>query len=67
MNKVNAELSEKITEVGRLQMELNRRENEKTDEIVENLKRVIAALEKENNNLKVNKYITYIYIYLYFC
>ncbi|XP_052193410.1 golgin candidate 4 [Diospyros lotus] len=55
MNKVNAELSEKITEVGRLQMELNRRENEKTDEIAENLKRVIAALEKENNNLKMEK------------
>ncbi|CAL5339957.1 unnamed protein product [Camellia sinensis] len=52
MNKIRDELNEKISEVRRLQIELTRRENAETDDIAEGLKRVIATLEKENNNLK---------------
>ncbi|KAI8021282.1 Golgin candidate 4 [Camellia lanceoleosa] len=55
MNKIREELNEKISEVRRLQIELTRRENAETDDIAEGLKRVIATLEKENNNLKMEK------------
>ncbi|KAI8031736.1 hypothetical protein LOK49_LG01G00717 [Camellia lanceoleosa] len=55
MNKIRDELNEKISEVRRLQMELTRRENAETDDIADGLKRVIATLEKENNNLKSDK------------
>ncbi|XP_028061606.1 golgin candidate 4-like isoform X2 [Camellia sinensis] len=55
MNKIRDELNEKISEVRRLQIELTRRENAETDDIAEGLKRVIATLEKENNNLKMEK------------
>ncbi|XP_028104394.1 FACT complex subunit Ssrp1-like, partial [Camellia sinensis] len=52
MNKIRDELNEKISEVRRLQIELTRRENAETNDIADGLKRVIATLEKENNNLK---------------
>ncbi|CAL5400934.1 unnamed protein product [Camellia sinensis] len=55
MNKIRDELNEKISEVRRLQIELTRRENGETDDIAEGLKRVIATLENENNNLKMEK------------
>ncbi|KAI8022679.1 Golgin candidate 3 [Camellia lanceoleosa] len=48
-------LNEKISEVRRLQMELNRRDNIEADDTAEGLKRVIATLEKENNSLKMAK------------
>ncbi|XP_022770506.1 golgin candidate 4-like isoform X2 [Durio zibethinus] len=53
--KIRNELNEKIIEIRRLQMELNRREDESADDTLENLKRVIATLEKENTHLKMEK------------
>lgn len=53
MSVLRNELGEKISEIQRLQMELNRREDEGTDDVLESLKRVIASLEKENSSLKV--------------
>ncbi|KAI8010595.1 Golgin candidate 3, partial [Camellia lanceoleosa] len=44
-----------LIKVRRLQMELNRRDNIEADDTAEGLKRVIAALEKENNSLKMAK------------
>lgn len=38
-------------------MELNRREDGDANDVVENLKRVVATLEKENNSLKVNNFV----------
>ncbi|CAL5371727.1 unnamed protein product [Camellia sinensis] len=55
MNKIRDELNEKISKVRRLQIELTRRENAETDDIADCLKKVIATLEKENNNLKSDK------------
>lgn len=57
MSKIHGELNEKISEIRRLQMELSRRGDEDSDGVVKDLKRVIAALEKENTNLKVNTLI----------
>lgn len=54
MSKIHAELNEKISAVRRLQMELSRREDE-GDDIVENLKKSIASLERENASLKMEK------------
>lgn len=51
------ELNGKLSELRRLQMELNRREDEDANDVVENLKRVVATLEKENNSLKVNNFV----------
>lgn len=45
-------MNEKISEIRRLQTELNRREDEGADDI-ENLKSSITTLEKENASLKV--------------
>lgn len=53
MSVLRNELGEKISEIKRLQMELNRREDEGTDDVLESLKRVIASLEMENSSLKV--------------
>lgn len=53
MSKIHDELNEKISAVRRLQMELNRRDDE-GDDILENLKKSIAALERENASLKVS-------------
>lgn len=46
-------MSEKLSEINRLQLELNRREDEDADDISETLKGAVATLEMENNNLKV--------------
>ncbi|KAM7508610.1 hypothetical protein LguiA_019063 [Lonicera macranthoides] len=54
MNKIHNELNKKISETKRLEMELSKRNNAETDD-VENLKRAIATLEKENNNLKMER------------
>ncbi|PON56774.1 Golgin candidate [Trema orientale] len=55
MSKIHDELNEKISAVKRLQMELNRREDEGADAVMENMKRSIATLEKENARLKMEK------------
>ncbi|KAL3517227.1 hypothetical protein ACH5RR_024129 [Cinchona calisaya] len=55
MTKVHDELSQKISVIRRLQMELHRRDNDGTDNIVENLKTAISNLEKENKDLKIKK------------
>ncbi|XVF73109.1 hypothetical protein PTKIN_Ptkin12aG0175100 [Pterospermum kingtungense] len=55
LSKIRNELNEKVIEIRRLQMELNRREDESADDTLENLKRVIATLEKENTHLKKQK------------
>ncbi|KAI8545037.1 hypothetical protein RHMOL_Rhmol07G0012100 [Rhododendron molle] len=56
MNEIHDELNQKIAEVRRLQMEFNKRETaEADDDIAEGLKRVIASLEKENYDLKMEK------------
>ncbi|XP_059651321.1 golgin candidate 4-like isoform X5 [Cornus florida] len=52
MNKIRSELIEKNSEIRRMQNELKRKENSEADNIVEDLKRVIATLEKENSILK---------------
>ena len=53
MSKIRNELNEKIIEIRRLQMELNRREDESADDTLENFKRVIVTLQKENTNLRL--------------
>ncbi|XP_057463638.1 golgin candidate 4 [Actinidia eriantha] len=55
MNKIRDELNQKISEVRQLQMELNGGDNAVADDIVEGLKRVIASLEKETSDLKMEK------------
>ncbi|GMI69599.1 golgin candidate 4 [Hibiscus trionum] len=57
LSKLRNELNEKIVEIRRLQMELSRQEDESADDTdtVNNLKRVIEALEKENTHLKMEK------------
>lgn len=55
MSIIRNELGEKISEIKRLQMELTRREDEDADDVLENLKRVIASLEKQNSSLKMEK------------
>ncbi|XP_057499070.1 golgin candidate 4-like [Actinidia eriantha] len=55
MNKMRDELNQKISEVRQLQMEVNRGENAVADDIAEGLKRVVASLEKETNDLKMEK------------
>ncbi|XP_044502757.1 golgin candidate 4-like isoform X2 [Mangifera indica] len=55
MSKIHREMSEKLSEINRLQLELNRREDEDADDISEKLKGVVATLEMENDNLKMEK------------
>ncbi|XP_039061390.1 golgin candidate 3-like isoform X2 [Hibiscus syriacus] len=55
LSKLHNELNGKIVEIRRLQIELNRQEDVGADDTVNNLKRVIAALEKENTRLKMEK------------
>lgn len=55
IGKMRKELNGKLSELRRLQMELNRREDEDANDVVENLERVVATLEKENNSLKMEK------------
>jgi hypothetical protein len=53
LSKVCNELNEKNLEIKRLQMELNRREDDDAGGVLDGLKRVIVGLEKENSSLKV--------------
>lgn len=55
IKKIRDELSEKILEIRRLQMELSRQQNEDVDESVEKLNILVATLEKENSNLKMER------------
>lgn len=55
MSNIIRELNEKKLEVKQLQVELNRRENMKSDDNVEGLKRLITKLEKEKSTLEVAK------------
>lgn len=57
MSKIQSELNEKTSEIRRLQVELARLEDEDANDSVKSFKRVIATLEKENNNLKVNNLV----------
>lgn len=49
---MNVELNQKISEIGRLQVE-QRRDNREPDNSVEKLKKLIDSLEEENRNIKV--------------
>ncbi|XP_050387627.1 golgin candidate 4 [Argentina anserina] len=51
ITKLHNELNDKMSEINRLQIEMNRRE----DGNAENFNRLIATLEKENNSLKMEK------------
>ncbi|XP_062155719.1 golgin candidate 3 isoform X2 [Alnus glutinosa] len=55
LSKVCNELNEKNLEIKRLQMELNRREDDDAGGVLDGLKRVIVGLEKENSSLKMEK------------
>lgn len=56
MKQLQHQLNDKLSEIRRLQSELTRRDNEEeTNEIIERLKGVIATLEQENTNLKIEK------------
>ncbi|XP_076943027.1 golgin candidate 4-like [Bidens hawaiensis] len=55
MNKLRDELNQKISEVRHLQMELNKKENAEANDATGSLKRVVASLEKENKDLKIEK------------
>ncbi|KAL3829700.1 hypothetical protein ACJIZ3_018502 [Penstemon smallii] len=55
MQKTRDELNKKISEIGRLQMGLQRSNREESDDAVENLKKVISTLENENSNIKKEK------------
>ncbi|XP_042481258.1 golgin candidate 4 isoform X2 [Macadamia integrifolia] len=56
MKELRNELSAKISEIRQLQLVLNRRDRDKeVDETAESLKGEIAALQKENTNLKLKK------------
>lgn len=53
LSKICNELNEKNSEIKRLQMELNRREDDDAGGVLDGLKRVIVGLEKEISSLKV--------------
>ncbi|MCL7042543.1 hypothetical protein MKW94_018704 [Papaver nudicaule] len=56
MKELQNQLNDKLLEIRRLQSELTRRDNEEeTNETIGRLKRVIATLEQENTNLKIEK------------
>ncbi|XP_021969284.1 golgin candidate 4 isoform X2 [Helianthus annuus] len=55
MSKIRDELSRKISEIRHLQLELNKKENTEANDAAESLKRVVASLEKENSDLKMEK------------
>lgn len=59
INRTQAELNQQISEVGRLRVELQRRDRREPDNNVEKLTKIIASLEEENRNIKV-------YIFLVF-
>ncbi|XP_052480221.1 golgin candidate 3 isoform X1 [Gossypium raimondii] len=55
LSKIRNESNEKTIEISRLQKELNRQEDESSDDTMENMKRLVATLEKENTHLKMEK------------
>ncbi|KAJ7962477.1 Golgin candidate 4 [Quillaja saponaria] len=55
MSEIRNELNEKVLEIKRLQIELNRREDEEAGNTVDSLRSQIADLKKENTTLKVEK------------
>lgn len=57
MSKIHNDLNEKISEIRRLQLELNRRNDDGVDNILENFKISMATLEKENASLKVGNIV----------
>lgn len=61
LSHIRNDLNQKISEIGRLQMELSKRDNAEADNLVETLKQAITSLEKENSNLKVNSTVFYNY------
>lgn len=64
MSKIHNDLNEKVSEVRRLQMELNRRNDDGVDDIIENFKRSVATLEKENARLKVGNIVVLLIAHL---
>lgn len=58
MSKIRNELNEKILEVKQLQTELNGQKDEDANDVLGNLKRAIARLEKENSSLKVGIFVS---------
>lgn len=54
MHKTRDQLNQKISEIGRLQLESRSRDREEVDDSIEKLKKVIANLEDENRNIKVS-------------
>ncbi|KAL8111266.1 golgin candidate 3 [Apium graveolens] len=55
MSHISNDLNQKMSEIGRLQMELKKRDNSEADKLVESLKLAITSLEKENSSLKMEK------------
>ncbi|KAK1376802.1 Golgin candidate 4 [Heracleum sosnowskyi] len=55
MSHIRNDLNHKIAEIGRLQMELSKRDNSEVDSLIESLKRAITSLEMENSSLKTEK------------
>lgn len=51
---IHDEMNQKVAEIQQLRINLHKRDNKEAVEEVEDLKRVIGVLQKENNNLKVN-------------
>lgn len=54
IHKTRDELSQKVSDTQRLQMELQRRNTEEKDNSLEKLRRAIVILENENSTLKVS-------------
>lgn len=52
--RIHDEMNQKVAEIQHLRINFHKRDNKEAVEEVEDLKRVIAVLQKENNNLKVN-------------
>lgn len=61
MSHIRNDLNHKISEIGRLQKELSKRDNSEAENLVESLKQAISSLEKENSSLKVNTILFYNY------
>ncbi|XP_031092148.1 golgin candidate 4 [Ipomoea triloba] len=52
---IHDEMNQKVAEIQQLRINLHKRDNKEAVEEVEDLKRVIGVLQKENNNLKNDK------------
>ncbi|KAH1080986.1 hypothetical protein J1N35_020747 [Gossypium stocksii] len=55
LSKIRNESNKKTIEINCLQKELNKGEDESSDDTMENMKRLVATLEKENTHLKMEK------------